>query len=189
MPFLAFLLIPGTFFVLPIVVLRFPGLLPSVFQNEAMKVASVPAHASVEGQPPPLRPALTEGGAPGHSLTAKQDAAAGNVKLHVNIANLLLQEAKASAVATGHPALAPESWDRLMEGVRSDAVTYEDAAAPAIALGETVWSPSHLSGGTAQLAARYMGVPSAFMPGALLVRHLNFVRSEDAVGRGRRQQA
>ena len=37
-PFLAFLILPGSFILLPVVVLRFPHLLPSVFQNGTMKV-------------------------------------------------------------------------------------------------------------------------------------------------------
>jgi hypothetical protein len=42
-PFLAYLMLPGSFVLLPVVILRFPQLLPSVFQNDAMKVPWHPA--------------------------------------------------------------------------------------------------------------------------------------------------
>lgn len=200
---MAYLMLPGSFILLPVVLVKYPRFVPTVFHTESMKVG--------RGAQRLWRfrvPRLTALYHPQSYLGGTQDAAAGKPQLRINIANLLIAEVTPAVIAPIGGVMGKEQWERLVMAVRSThdgrnatvtpsytlncgacafqsrdgLLTYEEVAPAAVRLGETVWSPTQMSPQTARLCTYFFGVPSFFFPRWKLIDHLDFIKDDDEVG-------
>lgn len=210
LPFMAYLMLPGSFILLPVVLVKYPRFVPTVFHTDSMKV-----DGAAGTQRSSLVPCLTAPYHPRPYSGGIQDAAAGKPQLRINIANLLIAEATPAVVAPIGGVMSKEQWEQLVMAVRradeglharatpldtpscgdqSDCacafqsrdglLTYEEVAPAAVRLGETVWSPTQMSPQTARLCTYFFGVPSFFFPRWKLIDHLDFIKDDDEVGGG-----